>query len=306
MRPKVLIIYDRPGWCHDMIAHSIQHFYGEGKAEIHTAWQGNRNIKKQVASVDLILPLCWLTLRSVSCAIEKTLVGIRGYASLPASPVPGTGLTVRDVVRRSAGLICANVDLADRWRVKQKNVFVGYSAVDPRLWKLPAKPKRIINPLIVGWAGNEERSVKRVQTLLKPAIEKTNGAVILKIAGRKNYIPTREMREKFYYRIDALACTSVTEGTPNPALEAMMCGVPVASTRVGHLREMIMYDVNGWLLDASVGAFTRLFKELAFNHERIYANGRAAHKTAQTWTWKTKIEGWRRAIDETLRRLGHA
>lgn len=42
---------------------------------------------------------------------------------------------------------------------------------------------------------------------------------------------------QFYSKIDCYICASLHEGTPNPVLEAMACGVPVITTNVGVVEE---------------------------------------------------------------------
>jgi glycosyltransferase involved in cell wall biosynthesis len=43
----------------------------------------------------------------------------------------------------------------------------------------------------------------------------------------------------FYGGIDVYCCASIAEGTPNPVLEAMASGVPVVSTDVGIVPEVL-------------------------------------------------------------------
>jgi len=52
------------------------------------------------------------------------------------------------------------------------------------------------------------------------------------------YIPHTEM-VNCYSKIDLYVCTSKIEGTPNPILEAMACGVPIISTDVGIVPQVL-------------------------------------------------------------------
>ena len=53
----------------------------------------------------------------------------------------------------------------------------------------------------------------------------------------------------FYNNIDYYLCVSYNEGTPNPALEAGSCGVPIISTKVGNIPEIIKKNVNGFFIE---------------------------------------------------------
>lgn len=53
----------------------------------------------------------------------------------------------------------------------------------------------------------------------------------------------------FYLRAKCLIMTSYTEGTPHPVLEALSLNVPVLSSKVGDIPEIIMYGKNGFYFD---------------------------------------------------------
>lgn len=50
-----------------------------------------------------------------------------------------------------------------------------------------------------------------------------------------------------YWLMDALLVTSKVEGGPVTVLEAMACGVPVITSRVGHIPEVIQDGINGFV-----------------------------------------------------------
>ncbi len=106
--------------------------------------------------------------------------------------------------------------------------------------------------IIIGWSGNSKwgnwdgkgngEDVKGVDTILIPAVQqlKQEGYNIeLKLADRSiKFTPIDEMKE-FYNSIDLYVCVSSQEGGPNTILESMCCGVPIISTNVGFVKEVL-------------------------------------------------------------------
>ncbi len=60
----------------------------------------------------------------------------------------------------------------------------------------------------------------------------------------------RELAD-MYRRSRCLICTSFSEGGPRVVAEALACGVPVISTRVGLAGELVQDEVNGFSIDWS-------------------------------------------------------
>lgn len=95
--------------------------------------------------------------------------------------------------------------------------------------------------LVIGWVGNskwaaEIEDFKGVNSILKPAIEQLQQegfAVKSLFADRQDQFIPHDQMPNYYSKIDVYVCTSKIEGTPNPVLESMACGVPVISTDVG-------------------------------------------------------------------------
>ena len=98
-----------------------------------------------------------------------------------------------------------------------------------------------------------------------------------------------------YRQMEALACTSRSEGGPRVCLEAMACGTPVFSTPVGLMPEIIDHGVNGWLLpwDESVGA--ALVSDMLGSGEALRQVGAAARRATEPFTRDQVLAAYARA-----------
>ena len=66
----------------------------------------------------------------------------------------------------------------------------------------------------------------------------------------QGFIPNEDLRD-FYNELQLFVLPSTSEGLPNVALEAMACGVPVLSTPVGGLPDIIEEGETGYLLESN-------------------------------------------------------
>jgi len=165
-------------------------------------------------------------------------------------------------------------------------------------------------PLRVGWVGNSAWGAevltdpKGFNTILKPALEHLGGQGVQVegiFADRKmQHIPRHRM-PAYYRSIDVLVCTSSIEGTPNPILEAMACGVPVISTNVGIVPEALGPLQKEFILEE------RTIEHLKNAIVRLVGNGELLKRLSQenlvqiqVWDWRARAEAFRRFFRETL------
>src|SRR5687768_15509539 len=106
----------------------------------------------------------------------------------------------------------------------------------------------------VGWAGslsNQGPEQRGFHDLIVPSVRSVGAARLVVAAREKKWRSCDEMVE-FYHSLDIYLCASRSEGTPNPCLEAAACGVPVVTTRVGNMPELVQHGVNGLFVERNV------------------------------------------------------
>lgn len=164
----------------------------------------------------------------------------------------------------------------------------------------------------IGWVGNskwiidqsEISDLKGIHTIIKPAIEelKDEGYNIdLLTSDRdKKMIPHKEMPD-FYKNIDIYICASMYEGTPNPVLEAMACGVPVISTDVGIVREVFGEKQTEYILiERSKECLKNKLRHLLENPEELQVLSNENKEQIQAWDWKLTSEKFRNYFHSEL------
>ena len=167
----------------------------------------------------------------------------------------------------------------------------------------PARLDRFLDieqrEVIIGWAGNSKWAstlgdFKGVDTILVPAVEELRREglpVRLHLADRQHkHIPHSQM-PGYYNEIDVYVCTSKIEGTPNPVLEAMACGVPIVSTDVGVVSDAFGPLQQDFILknrtiqdlkEALRRLITRPFLFSQLSQENLHS--------IENWDWKVRSE----------------
>lgn len=156
--------------------------------------------------------------------------------------------------------------------------------------------------LVVGWAGNSEwnrtpdRDPKGLHTIVRPALAQLEAEGV-PVVGRfvdssERRVPREEM-PKFYRSLDVYLCASEIEGTPNPVLEAMACGIPIVSTDVGIVPQVLGPEQRRFIVrERTIDAFVEALRVLA--GDRALRQRLGAENLAQirTWSWFHQMGKW--------------
>jgi glycosyltransferase involved in cell wall biosynthesis len=100
----------------------------------------------------------------------------------------------------------------------------------------------------------------------------------LNLSSRVHFTGWVKEKAKIYADLDLLLLTSFNEGTPVTVIEAMYYGIPVVSTNVGGLPDLIDDKITGYLINSmEPAAFTGPIRALLTSDTGAEAIGRAAH-----------------------------
>jgi len=149
--------------------------------------------------------------------------------------------------------------------------------------------KKNLNKRIrVGWVGNHDRAEKNyhiIDKLSKTYKEVRWDKVVTSKSMRSGLLSKSRMLD-YYRSLDYLLVVSSYEGTPNPALEAAACGVPLISTRVGNMPEIIIEGFNGFFVNPKVSSVRNcLDRVLDMSVARYGTLSENIAYTMRRWDW---------------------
>jgi glycosyltransferase involved in cell wall biosynthesis len=158
-------------------------------------------------------------------------------------------------------------------------------------------------PLVrVGWAGslsNQGPEQRGFHDLIVPAVRSVGAARLVLAAREKRWRGPDEMLE-FYRSIDIYLCASRSEGTPNPCLEAAACGVPLVTTRVGNMPELVRHGVNGLFVERNAADIAAKITRLRDDPPLRAELSRNMLASIQAWDWRRRAENYRNMFETIL------
>ena len=157
--------------------------------------------------------------------------------------------------------------------------------------------KKLVEPLVFGWTGNSDRSIKNYQTIVKPLSKifkniQFNMVVTSKKDTYKQLKTTKQMLE-YYKSLHWFLVASDAEGTPNPFLESHSVGVPAISTPVGNTVEIMEEGVDGFFVEPIVESFTNAVNRARDMSGKQYEMMRTrARDRMCRWDWSVQSKKW--------------
>jgi glycosyltransferase involved in cell wall biosynthesis len=290
-RPTVLFVVNRPNWAHDRKTDALARVLG-GSYEIVKRYQAEVSAA-DLERADCVLLYFWLQVEQISLPREalrrvrdRLVIGICSHYELTGAwREPGLA-TLEELAR--AVFVNNRLLLDEFGPLLSRSVYYTPNGVDTEFFR-PAVPPAATRPLRVGWAGsltNHGTGHRGVEEFIAPAVAAVEGAELCLAAREEKWRNQEEMLE-FYRALDVYVCASHTEGTPNPCLEAAACGLPVVTTRVGNMPELIRDGENGFFVERDAADIAEKLRRLRDDPELRDRLGRAARATVvESWDWR--------------------
>lgn len=294
-RPVILCIVDRPAWAHDRKTDALAVALAD---RYRLVKRFEKDVTAQdVLGADLVLAYYWLQIdrapeplrRAIESRRDRLLIGSCAELELSGSMrEPALGL----LATLPRAVFANNVALAKLLETELgRPVFYTPNGVDTSFFR-PAASAPPPTPLRVGWAGSLENHTpahRGVFEFIAPAVASVEGAELC-LAAREHHWRNAEEMRAFYQSLHVYVCASRSEGTPNPCLEAAACGLPIVTTAVGNMPELIRDGENGFLVAREAGEIAARLRRLRDDPLLRERMGAAARASIELWDWKVQAE----------------
>lgn len=298
---KILIIADIRNWAYDIIAKNIVKF---SKKFLYTIAYEEDIINKKISldfnNYDLVFWFYWGNIHKVgpenikNFTNKKICVGIHSYNSWQKR-----GMSEKDVINFCNKYLAIGVpSVALKNDLKSNKVFLTQTGYDSSIFY---KSKKLIFNNTFLWAGNTDKNnhgdIKGYSDIIEPVFYKFPNFKLLTQSKDKQI--DNKLMPSFYNQGSVLICASKTEGGPMPVMEALACGIPVISTKVGWSSYIIKNGYNGFLFERNSEDLINkinIIKKLDFE---VLSNN--CIESVKNYSWDKTVLTYEVFFEESLR-----
>ena len=302
---NILLIADRPGWAfanraNDLIAQrftnirfTVRYQHDVSPAD-HTKY-------------DLVYPMsitiAW-KLHKAGMPAHKMAAGITSLDCVSRYIRPGRRIApeLLSFIHSMRGINAWSDEIVTLFKPHCR-IYKTRIGIDETLFRPASARRRTREPFVVGWAGRIDLPKRRElkgYDLVTAALKGLDVKLDIRTF-TENYVPRAQMVD-FYQGLDCFICSSRSEGLPNPLLEAAACGVPLITTRVGIVPELITHGHNGLIINRSAASIRQAVIYLMKRPERRRRLSKHIRSTiVEKWTWKRCGKDWERFFRSMLK-----
>ena len=299
---RILLVPDAPGWALDRNARDLVK-YNKTSLQLDIAYFDDvrQNPQEYFKQYDLLFPMymrIFFDLLKQGAPGNKMITGIRSYHSWDKKKTVPPGYNVvpgRPVIRQLKKAVLINTHAKKLWHLFSRYLPVVHTKYTVDFDNFFPEPTPVESKLRVGWAGSltNHGDKRGFHEFIKPACEAFPD-IELKLQTREdNPVDNDRGMRDFYNSLDLYIIASRSEGTPRPVLEAAACGVPVITTDVGIVPELIRNGDNGFIIERTLPAFKEQLQKILHQREQLPAMGNKLRKRMEDeFDWRHLIVQW--------------
>ncbi|MHC4622304.1 MAG: FkbM family methyltransferase, partial [Planctomycetota bacterium] len=304
-KPTILFIVDSPNWAHDFKTDNLMRVLAD-TYDMQKSYKCDVTAE-QIDAADLIVVYYWKEFNDTNMKKlldvfrrnkHKLLLGICSHCEMEGRQ----GRRGLELLKDFAAAVFVNSELlySEFASCFDVPVFCTPNGVNTEFFT-PGEDKKEYETLRVGWAGSltNNKDVRGYHDFIVPAVESIEGVELLTAAREDKWRDQEEMRE-FYRSLDVYICASRAEGTPNTCLEAAACGVPLLTTRVGNMTQLIKPGVNGSFIERDIQDIVEKLIVLRDNRQLRETLGVSMLETIKSWDWCRQAQNYRKMFDALL------
>jgi glycosyltransferase involved in cell wall biosynthesis len=300
---RVLLIPDEPHWALDKNARDLVKFNNRDVQLDICYFQEFMNAhERYYRTYDLIFPMymgLFFTMLKHRIPAAKVATGIRSFHRWDRGRTRPPGYNVRPprhVLRRLRKAVLVNTHCRKLWHVFSPHLPVVHTKYTCDLEVFfPERPRKPSEKLVVGWAGSlrNHPGKRGFHDLIRPVCTEL-ADVQLKVQAKEiDFVTDDNRMREFYNSLDLYICASRSEGTPRPVLEAAACGVPVLTTDVGIVPELIVDDCNGFIVERTADAIRARLQWIVEHRDILPSLGEAARQRMEReFRWESLVGQW--------------
>lgn len=302
--PRILFIVDHRNWAHDFKTTNLAGVLAN-EYDVRKLYQ-DEVTAEDLDRADVLVVYYWFQLEKMQRILadlkrnsHKLAMGVCSHSEIEGTRGEEGIATLREWARCVFAL---NSYLYDTCRaVLEAEVFYTPGGVDTNFFQ-PATEKKPAGVMRVGWAGslaNHGDSHRGYLDVIVPAVALLADVELVTASREDLWRGPEEMRE-FYRSLDVYVCASRDEGSPNTCLEAAACGIPLVTTRVGNMPELVRTGVNGFLVERSIGNIASKLVLLRDDLKLRTSLARNIREDIQAWDWSFRSGAYREMFETIL------
>ncbi len=295
---KILIVNDVDGWAFENRAINVKKYLTDLQIDYMNQMNFLKKYRNKTIPYNNVLLQNWLVPNTIDCSKFLTLIAshrLENNLYGRANKILPNYKAIGAVSRRLEKIL--------KTRFINQKVFEIENGVDENLFTPFEKSE---DKFVIGFSSKKtggKEDIKGYESVLLPLKERMSKypdiEFLIHDNNHRTAIPQIEM-PNIYKKMDLFIVTSKSEGTPNGAMEAASCGIPVIGFDVGVLCDLLepkclICPLNslGDVPDR-LEIFEKMILELKNNKEEMKRMGkRNREEILNNWTWKMKAEKFR-------------